>query len=673
MFLRHKYFQCQPNIFYKYSIHSAFKDRKGGSEILITPVYKNASNAITNTGKPWYGIIKKVGGGGNTKNYLTVAAYPVYGVIGNDNDTTYNPVATSGDKPGLMTVADKNKLDDIQNQANKTSARSDSNDFTTENSDSNTLNNADAVAKTEAYQIGSVTPGTNSGKIIFKGKDTTYGKATSSKYGLVKLGDNAELDSINPATKIYPVQATSDGNLGVKVPWTDNQKLPKTLLAVADANDSNSHTAVDKGPVYINTYNVTPGENSPSHNNAISIEGANGISVTADSGGNIKITGHEKPPILNTDNKKNSDDGNLVPKPSSTSTNLYLRADGVWYTPTNTQVKLNGKVKDNSHTNTVASNGSGNAAEVVVQSILAGTGITLECDKNTGALTIIGPESGQNVISGTGLRYVDDGTDRVISLKAATAGEIGGVKVGSLGTGAIGDIQGGDSSQTIYAPPASGKYYPIETVASGDHSGHAVVKIPDVPSPFYEEGTTDNDKFTFAIEQYNVAYYWGAPIFAFTGDKGGSAFNDSLTAYNDFMNNNMGHAISQEEVADITSSSFIGLTITCPSNVIFAQLDRPIYVPTSPGYTMNGSIISTIAEGKQQISIQNSNPAIGFPVDSITTSNPGYASLKFATDDQLDTNNNIISKGHTYNATVKITYSSGMYGAAGTYTADIII
>ena len=143
-------------------------------------------------------------------------------------------VAATTSKSGLMSATDKAKLDDIQTQANKTTATSDSAGFTTENSNNNTLSNTEAVAKTTAYDIGSITPGAGDNPVAFKGKDTTYGKATDTKYGLVKLGSNTQLSSITNASnspdtsKVYPVQATSDGKLGVYVPWKNDQALPET-------------------------------------------------------------------------------------------------------------------------------------------------------------------------------------------------------------------------------------------------------------------------------------------------------------------------------------------------------------------------------------------------------------------------------------------------------------
>lgn len=494
-------------------------------------------------------------------------------------------------------------------------------------------------------------------EIQFKGKDTTYGAATDARYGLVKLGSSTQLSGITNASsspetsKVYPVQATSDGNLGVRVPWTDNQALPKTLLAVANANNSNSHTVVNSGPVYINTYDVTEGV--PSHNNAISIEGTDGVSVTAENGGKIKISGHEKPANLGG----KSGEGLLVPTPVSTDTEKYLKADGTWDTPTDTQV-------------TYKSNGTDN----VITSLNSGTGISFGF--SNGKLTINGPASSREAKAGTGLTEDDTKitTARYLNLKTATTDELGGVKVGAFGTGEIsqGTITVDGNSYTIYAPPANGKYYPVEVNTDSGVGGHAVVKIPDVPSPFYDD-TADENKFSIQLEDYKIISYMDNLSTVFTGETSWEnvAIQAFLNQVNSQIENDSDKINTEAIFNDCLDSGTLqvtekkGLSITCPSNVLFAQLDCEM---GTYGINMQTPIKSTKnAQGKQQISIMNSCPNAGFESE---TSYIAY--LRFTTADQLDTNNNIISKGHTYNATVKITYSSGMYGAAGTYTSDII-
>ncbi len=412
---------------------------------------------------------------------------------------------------------------------------------------------------------------------------------------------------------------------------------------------------------------------SSNNTGAISIAGKNGISVTADNGGKIEISGHEKPPVLNTDNTKNSSDGNLVPKPNSTSTSLYLRADGNWYAPTDTQVTFTGKLKNNSHGTINTSNSliSGGADDTqVVKSLVAGTSITLEHNKNTGALTIIGPASGRAAKAGTGLTEDDSKstTERYLNLKTATTDELGGVKVGAFGTGEIsqGTITVDGKSCTIYAPPANGKYYPVEVNTDAGVGGHAVVKIPDVPSPFYDD-TADENKFSIQLEDYKAISFYTLTA-AFTGE---SVYtNPEIQAFLNKINPQMDTDDKIDSAdkfnAALTNGTFKvtekkGLSIICPSNVLTAQLDCSM---ETNEMTVLVPIKSTKKSGKQTISIMSSCPGAGFSPETSY-----YAYLRFTTKIKRDTNNQIIEKAHTYNGTIVIDYDD----EEDEYTSNIII
>lgn len=109
-------------------------------------------------------------------------------------DTTYNN-ATTG-VSGLMSASDKSKLDGI-------------------------TSSADAVSFSRTLSSG-----TKIGTITINGANTdiyaptagtspTYGQATSSTLGLVKIG-------YPESGKNYPVELNSSGQMYVNVPWTDN-------------------------------------------------------------------------------------------------------------------------------------------------------------------------------------------------------------------------------------------------------------------------------------------------------------------------------------------------------------------------------------------------------------------------------------------------------------------
>jgi len=657
--------------------------------VLITPARKEGSK-IKDTGKPWYGTVKI------NNNTITLDLIPLYTTLSKDTDTTY--VNATDKKAGLMSAEDKSKLNDIQPNATSTSATSSSDNFadttSIKTSDDTT---ADANAKTTAYDIGTVTPAATGATFTFKGKDTQYGKASASKYGLVKLGNDEKLgdfDDGSNKTQIYPVKTTDDGKLGVYVPWTDAQALPVTRLAVSDTDNANSHSAVSSGPVYINTYD-TKGT-VKTHTGAISIEGTDGVTVTAENGGNIKISGHEKPAVLNNA----TTDGYLVPIPDNTdianstdaknSTAKYLRADGSWYTPEDTKVNFTGyRYSLGLQSSPVTTN----KATWPVKSLAAGTGMTLKCN-SAGELTIIGPASGRAAKAGTGLTEDDSKstTERYLNLKGATFDTVsggnvisglGGIKIGTGGSKQFnytwnnpGEAEPGWSASTtdipvtIYQPNrANGKYYPVECTKDSA----AVVCIPNVPSPFY-----DNTSKTIYVDSSSLRelkMFYKQPVRAESvnsniqwvanyEEDGSHIFSETMPA------NPVPSTVGEENyVYESTGvESCIFPIIHFPSTVIFAELQA---------VSSEGGVLSAkLKEQSGNLVIDTSDIGCsvfpGFEGDSIKAGKPAYAYLRFTTDDQYDGTIKI-AEGHTYNATIKISYKAGKGGQGGSYTSNIII
>lgn len=109
-------------------------------------------------------------------------------------NTTYNNATT--EVSGLMSTSDKSKLDGITSSADAVSF-------------SRTLSSG--------TKIGTITiNGTNTDIYApTAGTSPTYGQATSSTLGLVKIG-------YPESGKNYPVELNSSGQMYVNVPWTDN-------------------------------------------------------------------------------------------------------------------------------------------------------------------------------------------------------------------------------------------------------------------------------------------------------------------------------------------------------------------------------------------------------------------------------------------------------------------
>lgn len=109
-------------------------------------------------------------------------------------NTTYSNVTT--EVSGLMSTSDKSKLDGITSSADAVSF-------------SRTLSSG--------TKIGAITINGTSTDIYAPtaGTSPTYGQATSSTLGLVKIG-------YPESGKNYPVELNSSGQMYVNVPWTDN-------------------------------------------------------------------------------------------------------------------------------------------------------------------------------------------------------------------------------------------------------------------------------------------------------------------------------------------------------------------------------------------------------------------------------------------------------------------
>lgn len=185
--------------------------------------------------------------------------------------------------------------------------------------------------------------------------NTTYGVATSSANGLMSSADKAKLDSIASnannyslplATssvrggvkigytangKNYPVQLSNE-QMYVNVPWTDTNTDTHytTGLKVGTSETATSNAAATNGNVYLNVLDNTTVRDSHL------IKGTGATTVTSDANGVITI----KSTNTTYSNFVKSGTGakaGLVPAPSTTAgTTKYLREDGTWQVPPNT-------------------------------------------------------------------------------------------------------------------------------------------------------------------------------------------------------------------------------------------------------------------------------------------------------------------------------------------------
>lgn len=121
-------------------------------------------------------------------------------------NTTYSNATT--EVSGLMSTSDKSKLDGITSSADAVSF---------------------SRVLSSGTKIGTITiNGTNTDIYApTAGTSPTYGQATSSTLGLVKIG-------YPESGKNYPVELNSSGQMYVNVPWTDNN----TTYGLATANAS---------------------------------------------------------------------------------------------------------------------------------------------------------------------------------------------------------------------------------------------------------------------------------------------------------------------------------------------------------------------------------------------------------------------------------------------------
>ena len=250
--------------------------------------------------------------------------------------------------------------------------------------------------------------------------NTTYDVATSSTLGLVKGGTTSG--------KVYGVSIDGNGAMTVSVPWTDTNTVTQ---------------------VGANSTNYTSGN--------INFVGSGATSVSK-SGSTVTISSTNT-----TYSTFNRSSNGLVPTPGGSTTTRYLREDGTWQIPPDT------------NTNTTYTFASGSDGSFTV------TPLGGQAQKvSTGALTKSSADS----------LYQPKGS-YLTSIPAATMSTIGGVKLGNSTTQTVGANQ----------PSATAsRTYPIQQ----NSSGQLVVNVPWTDTKVTQTHSTGNTNYPILLKSSGI-------------------------------------------------------------------------------------------------------------------------------------------------------------------------
>lgn len=295
------------------------------------------------------------------------------GIPGQDTNTTYTNATTTTD--GLMSSEDKTKLNGIASGANKyvhpaSAAGAKSSGLYKIATDANGhVTGATAVTKTDITNLGIPAQDTNTNTtyeltksgstITLTGSDgsktsvtdadtnTTYGKASSSTYGLIKVG-------YPESGKNYPIELNSSGQAYVNVPWTDTNTTYSLssfgiTATAAELNklDGVTTTAAELNYVDGVTSNIQTqlnGKAASSHSHNTASTSAAGFLRQLNGSTSNYLRGDgtwATPPNTTYSNMSGASTSaagkaGLVPAPAAGAANRYLRSDGTWAVPPDT-------------------------------------------------------------------------------------------------------------------------------------------------------------------------------------------------------------------------------------------------------------------------------------------------------------------------------------------------
>jgi hypothetical protein len=166
----------------------------------LNGIANNANNYSLPTASTTLGGVKTTS---NVSDVSTYTACPIVGGVPyyKDTNTTYSTATTSAN--GLMSKADKTKLNGIATGANNYS-------LPTASSTLGGVKTTSTVSDVSSYTACPIV----SGVPYYKDTNTTYGNATTSNAGLMSSTDKSKLDGIEASANNYSLPTAGTNTLG---------------------------------------------------------------------------------------------------------------------------------------------------------------------------------------------------------------------------------------------------------------------------------------------------------------------------------------------------------------------------------------------------------------------------------------------------------------------------
>ena len=304
--------------------------------------------------------------------------------------------------------------------------------------------------------------------IVPKGASYTLPAATSSVLGGVKIGSNIT----NSSGTISLTKANVTSALGYTPPTADTNTHYTTHLYAGSGTAANAATTNGNTKIAL--------ADDSTVRNTLTIKGAGKTTVTSDANGVITITSTDANTTYSAMKGATASaagTAGLVPAPAAGKQTAFLRGDGTWVVPTDTNTHYTTHLYAGSGTaaNAATTNGNTKIAltdDSTVRNTLTikGTGATTVTSDANGVITINSTDNNTTYSAATqsanGLMTAADKKklDGIASganaytLPAATSSALGGVKIGSNITNSDGTISLTKANVTAalgYTPPTT--------------------------------------------------------------------------------------------------------------------------------------------------------------------------------------------------------------------------